>query len=130
MKAKLVGVQGIHFTNNSGEEVNGTKIYCAFYDDNVEGLRTADFFLKDGITLPKETKLNDTIDISFNMKGNINICRNKWWNSHLNLVNRKAVYQYVCPGCKKEFSVYGNGNRKYYTHECYIKDRFGGGSNE
>lgn len=27
MKAKLVGVQGIHFTNNSGEEVNGTKIY-------------------------------------------------------------------------------------------------------
>lgn len=51
MKAKLVGVQGIHFTNNSGEEVNGTKIYCAFQDENVEGLRTADFFLKDGITL-------------------------------------------------------------------------------
>ena len=46
MKAKLVGVQGIHFTNNSGEEVNGTKIYCAFQDENVEGLRTADFFLK------------------------------------------------------------------------------------
>lgn len=69
MKAKLVGVQGIHFTNNSGEEVNGTKIYCAFQDENVEGLRTADFFLKDGITLPKDTKLNDAIDISFNMKG-------------------------------------------------------------
>ena len=45
MKAKLVGVQGIHFTNNSGEEVNGTKIYCAFQDENVEGLRTEDFFL-------------------------------------------------------------------------------------
>jgi len=57
MKAKLVGVQGIHFTNNSGEEVNGTKIYCAFQDKNVEGLCTADFFLKDGITLPKDTKL-------------------------------------------------------------------------
>ena len=71
MKAKLVGVQGIHFTNNSGEEVNGTKIYCAFQDENVEGLRTADFFLKDGITLPKDTKLNDAIDISFNMKGKV-----------------------------------------------------------
>lgn len=71
MKAKLVGVQGIHFTNNSGEEVNGTKIYCAFQDENVEGLRTADFFLKDGITLPKDIKLNDAIDISFNMKGKV-----------------------------------------------------------
>lgn len=71
MRAKLVGVQGIHFTNNSGEEVNGTKIYCAFQDENVEGLRTADFFLKDGITLPKDTKLNDAIDISFNMKGKV-----------------------------------------------------------
>lgn len=71
MKAKLVGVQGIHFTNNSGEEVNGTKIYCAFQDENVEGFRTADFFLKDGITLPKDTKLNDAIDISFNMKGKV-----------------------------------------------------------
>ena len=71
MKAKLVGVQEIHFTNKSGEEISGTKIYCAFQDENVEGLRTADFFLKNGITLPKDSKLNDTIDISFNMKGKV-----------------------------------------------------------
>lgn len=76
MKAKLVGVQGIHFTNNSGEEISGTKIYCAFQDENTEGLKTADFFLKDGINLPKDTKLNDTIDISFNMKGKVEmICK-------------------------------------------------------
>ena len=71
MKAKLVGVQGIHFTNNNGEKISGTNIFCAFQDENVEGLRTEKFFLKDGITLPKDTKLNDTIDLSFNMKGKV-----------------------------------------------------------
>ena len=53
-------------------------------------------------------------------------CRNKWWNSHLNLVNRKAMYDFVCPTCGKPFSAYGNRNRKYCSHECYIEDRFGG----
>lgn len=53
-------------------------------------------------------------------------CRNKWWNSHLDLVNRKAVYDFVCPVCGKPFSAYGNRNRKYCSHECYIEDRFGG----
>lgn len=71
MNAKLVGVQEIHFTNNSGEEIIGKTIFCAFQDENVEGLRTEKFFLKDGINLPKDTKLNDTIDISFNMKGKV-----------------------------------------------------------
>ena len=48
-------------------------------------------------------------------------CRNKWWNSHLNLVNRKAVYSFECPTCKKSFTAYGNANRKYCSHECYAK---------
>ena len=54
------------------------------------------------------------------------ICRNRWWNSHLDLVKRKAVYDFVCPTCGKAFSAYGNRNRKYCSHECYIEDRFGG----
>lgn len=57
-------------------------------------------------------------------------CRNIWWNSHLELVNRKANYEYTCPTCGKRFTTYGNANRKYCSHECYIKDRFGGGSHE
>lgn len=57
-------------------------------------------------------------------------CRNKWWNEHLDGVNRKAMYEYECPHCKKLFTVYGNSHRKYCSHECYIADRFGGGSNE
>lgn len=57
-------------------------------------------------------------------------CRNKWWNEHLDRVNRKAMYEYECPHCKKPFTVYGNSHRKYCSHECYIADRFGGGSSE
>lgn len=57
-------------------------------------------------------------------------CRNRWWNAHLDKVNRKAIYFFVCPQCKKSFSVYGNKNRKYCSHGCYIKDRFGGVGDE
>ena len=53
-------------------------------------------------------------------------CRNKWWNAHLNLVKRKAVYTFTCPACGKEFTVYGNSHRKFCSHACYIAYRFGG----
>lgn len=53
-------------------------------------------------------------------------CRNKWWNAHLELVKRKAVYNYTCPACGKEFTVYGNSHRKFCSHACYIAYRFGG----
>ena len=53
-------------------------------------------------------------------------CRNHWWNSHMDLVQRKAVYEYTCPTCGTAFTAYGNRHRKYCCHECYIADRFGG----
>lgn len=57
-------------------------------------------------------------------------CRNKWWNANLDKVNRKAVYEYECAYCKKPFTAYGNANRKYCCHECFVADRFGGGKHE
>ena len=54
-------------------------------------------------------------------------CRNKWWNSHLDQVKRKAVYDFRCLYCGKEFHIYGDRRRKYCSHECYIADRFRGG---
>lgn len=57
-------------------------------------------------------------------------CRVKWWNKHPEKVNRKAVYQYACPTCGKQFSAYGNSKRKYCSHACYIADRFGGDTHE
>ena len=68
MQAKLIGIQPINFTNNNGETITGTKIYCAYKDENVQGLRTDGFFLKADIKLP-DCKINDTLDISFNRKG-------------------------------------------------------------
>ena len=52
-------------------------------------------------------------------------CRRKWWNSHLHLVQRKAVYRLKCQHCGREFEVYGNRHRKYCSHACYIAERFG-----
>jgi len=54
-------------------------------------------------------------------------CRVEWWNSHPELVSQKAVYSYTCPHCGKSFTAYGNKNRKYCSHDCYITARFGGG---
>ena len=51
-------------------------------------------------------------------------CRITWWKSHLDQVSQKAIYHLECVGCKKPFDTYGNKNRKYCTHACYIKDRF------
>ena len=53
-------------------------------------------------------------------------CRNRWWNEHTDKVNRKAVYSFECGCCGRKFESYGNAGRKYCSHECYIKDRFGG----
>lgn len=54
-------------------------------------------------------------------------CRKKWWKEHPENLNKKAVYIFTCAGCGKEFTAYGNSRRKYCSHACYIKDRFGGG---
>lgn len=51
-------------------------------------------------------------------------CRMQWWNSHLEEVNKKAIYNFTCIGCGKEFTAYGNKSRKYCSHNCYINTRF------
>ena len=57
-------------------------------------------------------------------------CRMRWWKEHSDQVQRKANYQFECAFCHKPFTAYGNANRKYCCHECYVADRFGGESNE
>lgn len=71
MQARLIGAQGIAFTDPNGKEIKGMNIFTAFEDEMVEGLRCERFFLKEGISLPRETKINDMIDIVFNYKGKI-----------------------------------------------------------
>lgn len=57
-------------------------------------------------------------------------CRLSWWNAHQDKVNKKANYKIICKECGKEFISYGNSNRKYCSHECYIAHRFRGGLDE
>ena len=52
-------------------------------------------------------------------------CRTAWWNSHLDCVDRKAVYHFTCGCCGVEFTAYGNRNRKYCSRQCYLAHRFG-----
>ena len=56
-------------------------------------------------------------------------CRREWWNKHQELINRKAYYEGVCNHCGNSFVAYGNSNRKFCSHNCYIKHRFGGEAN-
>jgi hypothetical protein len=71
MISQLIGFQPIQFTNNNGEEIKGTNIYITFKDENVTGLRAKKMFIKNGIELPKDAKINDTVEIAFNFKGKI-----------------------------------------------------------
>lgn len=70
MQVKLIGVQPIKFSNSNGETINGINLYCAFKDENVDGLRTEKFFIKNTIKLP-DCKLNETLELQFNMKGKV-----------------------------------------------------------
>lgn len=53
-------------------------------------------------------------------------CRRQWWKNHQDKIDRKdtAIYKCTCTKCGREFESYGNKNRKYCSHDCYIKDRF------
>lgn len=53
-------------------------------------------------------------------------CGLEWWHSHSYLINKKALYTFICPSCGETFISYGNKERKYCSHKCYINDRFGG----
>lgn len=53
-------------------------------------------------------------------------CRRDWWSAHQSDIQRKpsAYYELTCANCGKTFLSYGNRNRKYCSHECYVRDRF------
>lgn len=52
-------------------------------------------------------------------------CRRAWWHAHPEALNRKAIYSFTCAHCGTAFQAYGNQRRKYCSHPCYIRHRFG-----
>jgi protein-arginine kinase activator protein McsA len=53
-------------------------------------------------------------------------CRMNWWRHNRDKLAGKAYYHLTCQNCSAEFTCYGNKNRKYCSHNCYIQSRFGG----
>ena len=53
-------------------------------------------------------------------------CRRAWWKQHPDESKHSdgATYECQCAYCKRIFYSYGNRNRKYCSHDCYIQDRF------
>ena len=54
-------------------------------------------------------------------------CRREWWSSHQEEIRRSpdALYEGICAFCGRPFTAYGNQHRKYCSHDCYIRARFG-----
>ena len=52
-------------------------------------------------------------------------CRLSYYQAHPESIHKKAFYKFKCDYCGKEFKAYGNQKRKYCSHECYTKARFG-----
>ena len=91
------------------------------------------------LTLDLEEKINENLicaccykDIKQKGRGRVRRfccedCRRKWWKNNKEKRNEKvaATYKYTCLKCGKGFSSYGNKLRKYCSHDCYIKSRFG-----
>jgi len=55
-------------------------------------------------------------------------CRVAWWKAHPDHLKQKAIYRFTCPACGAAFESYGNANRKYCSHACYVTARFGKGA--
>lgn len=53
-------------------------------------------------------------------------CRSEWWGEHSDSIQRKetAFYEKACVYCGETFKVYGDKDRKYCSHNCYVHDRF------
>lgn len=52
------------------------------------------------------------------------MCRRAWWKTNDNHLMKKAYYTFKCIECGQKFESYGNKNRKFCGHACYIKNRF------
>ena len=52
-------------------------------------------------------------------------CRSAWWNSHDYLHKQKDENKRTCAHCGCDFFSFQSKQRKFCTHSCYVKSRFG-----
>jgi len=72
MRAKVLGIQKLDFSDGSGNTVKGTKIYCAFSDENVDGKMTDNYFIRSDSSIDtSEVTVNCDVEIYYNRKGKL-----------------------------------------------------------
>lgn len=74
MKATYLGKRSVSLTDDkTGELIEGTSIYYAYADANVDGQASGKFFIRSGspVELPVGIKPNDSINIEFNQYGKV-----------------------------------------------------------
>lgn len=52
-------------------------------------------------------------------------CAHRFQYTHPDIKGKGKAINYTCAYCGKAFTVYGQANRKYCSHQCYINDRYG-----
>ncbi len=57
-------------------------------------------------------------------------CRKNWWNAKKERGTKDAIYTFTCAYCNIEFKSYGNKHRKFCSHNCFIRSRFGEEEND
>lgn len=57
-------------------------------------------------------------------------CRRTWWLEHPEARQPKTVTSRACACCGEAFLDYPKSQRKYCSHSCYIRARFGGDPHE
>ena len=81
---------------------------------------------QDGITCPCCGQSIEQPNIGRKRKFCSEACRREWWATHPEDSQKKetAFYEKSCVYCGQQFTAYGNKNRRYCRHECYVHDRF------
>lgn len=67
---KVVGMRKINFKAENGDQISGTRIYCTFEDDHIDGVGTEAFFLSDK-KMDVPVYVGDEIAISYNKYGKV-----------------------------------------------------------
>ena len=68
---ELYGVQTVDYLNRQGRQIRGTRLYCTFTDEKIEGYGTEAFFVSDRVPLPEDLRLGDKLKILYNRYGSI-----------------------------------------------------------
>lgn len=70
MKVKLIGVQNLDFTTDSGDRIKGLNLFVSYEDVNMTaGRKTSKLFLREDIAFPANVKIGEELEILFSMKG-------------------------------------------------------------